>query len=44
MTDSTKTPKPMPVSSSRNNFLNGRTMAVIAIVLLFLLVAIFVPW
>jgi len=44
MTDQTKTSKPVPVSSSRNSFLNTRTTAVIAVVALFLLVAIFVPW
>ena len=44
MTDQTKTSKPVPVSSSRNGFLNTRTTTLIAVVVLFLLVAIFVPW
>lgn len=44
MTDSAKTSKPVPVSSSRNGFKNARAMTILAVIVAFLLIAIFVPW
>lgn len=44
MTDPSKTQKPVPVSSSRNGFANGRAVLVIGVVLAVLLVVMFVPW
>lgn len=44
MTDPTKTSKPVPVSSSRNGFLNARTTILLAVIVAVVLIAIFVPW
>lgn len=44
MTDPAKTSKPVPVSSSRNGFKNMRATTLIAVIVAFLLIAIFVPW
>lgn len=44
MTDPSKTSKPVPVSSSRSNFLNSRMSVIVAVLIAFLLIAIFVPW
>lgn len=44
MTHPNQESKPVPVSSGRNRFASTRTLIVAAVVGLFLIVAVFVPW
>ncbi|WP_312303024.1 hypothetical protein [Pulveribacter sp.] len=44
MTDPKKASHPVPASSGRNRFATHRTLILAAIVVAFLLLAIWVPW